>query len=247
MSSTRFIMAIDSSHLKGSVAVSRGDELLCEILFDASDTHSATLLPAVDVCLRSAHLGVKDIDLFGIVRGPGSFTGLRIGLATIKALAAVKKRPVVSATSLEVLAAAFPYLSREVVPIIDARRGEVYLAIYSTKGGLPSAILEPVAVRPEEIPSLIEENCQGPVIFCGTGIKKYREAIEPKMPPGSSYSVLYGSVPRASLLIAVTRGRVEVEYEELSELAPLYIRPPDAKLPDSTDLNPGGSSRWPIL
>ncbi len=238
MSSTPLIMGIDSSHLKGSVAVSRGDELLCEIFFDASDTHSATLLPAVDVCLRFAHCEIKDIDLFGIVRGPGSFTGLRIGLATIKALAAVRKRPVVTATSLEVLAAAFPYLSSEVVPLADARRGEVYMGIYSTKRGLPSAIIEPFSVRPEEIPSMIKKNCEGPVIFCGTGIKKYTEAIEPEISAGTRYSVLYGSVPRASLLIAVTRGRTQVEYGKLSELEPLYIRPPDAKLPDSTYLNP---------
>ncbi|MCD6379765.1 tRNA (adenosine(37)-N6)-threonylcarbamoyltransferase complex dimerization subunit type 1 TsaB [bacterium] len=236
-------MALDTSHLKGSVAVARGDEILCEILFDASDTHSATLLPAVDTCLRTAHLHIEDVDKFCVVTGPGSFTGLRIGLATIKAFAAVRKRPVVSASSLEVLAAAFPYVSRTIAPIIDARRGEVYLGLYNTQSGLPSSILEPVSVRPEKIAMLLaDKNSGAPVIFCGTGAKKYREIIGVNMTDGSSFSVPYRAIPRASLLIAVTMGRAPVEYAELSDMEPLYIRPPDAKLPGKTKLNPGGGN-----
>ena len=237
-------MALDSSHLKGSVAVARGEEILCEILFDASDTHSATLLPAVDTCLRTAHIHIEDIDKFCVVTGPGSFTGLRIGLATIKSFAAVRKRPVVSATSLEVLAAAFPYVSQAVAPIIDARRGEVYLGLYNTQNGQPSAILEPISIRPEMIPMLlVEKNRNAPVIFCGTGVEKYREIIGRKMPEGSRFSVPYRAIPRASFLVGVTMDRTPVEYTELAEMEPLYIRPPDAKLPASTKLKPGGGNK----
>jgi tRNA threonylcarbamoyladenosine biosynthesis protein TsaB len=236
-------MALDTSHLKGSVAVARGDEILCEILFDASDTHSATLLPAVDTCLRTAHLHIEDIDRFSVVTGPGSFTGLRIGLATINAFAADRKRPVVSASSLEVLAAAFPYASKTIAPIIDARRGEVYLGLYNTQSGQPSSILEPVSIRPEKIAILLAEKISStPVIFCGTGVKKYREIIEANMADGSSFSVPCRDIPRASFLIAVTMERAPVEYAELSDMEPLYIRPPDAKLPGKTKLNPGGRS-----
>jgi len=237
-------MALDSSHFMGSVAVARGDEILCEILFDASDTHSATLLPAVDICLKTAHLRIEDIDKFSVVTGPGSFTGLRIGLSTIKAFAAVRKRPVVSASSLEVLAAAFPYVSSTIAPIIDARRGEVYLGLYNTQSGQPSPILEPVSIQPDKIAELlVDKNRGAPVIFCGTGVKKYRNIIEANMPDGSRFSIPCRAIPRASLLIAVTMERAPVKYEELSGMEPLYIRPPDAKLPASMKLNPGGGKK----
>jgi tRNA threonylcarbamoyladenosine biosynthesis protein TsaB len=86
------ILGFDTSHSKGSVAVARGDEILCEFLFDAADTHSATLMPAVDTALVAAKANVSDVDIYAVTIGPGSFTGLRIGLATVKALAAVRRR-----------------------------------------------------------------------------------------------------------------------------------------------------------
>ncbi|OQX86047.1 MAG: tRNA (adenosine(37)-N6)-threonylcarbamoyltransferase complex dimerization subunit type 1 TsaB, partial [Candidatus Latescibacteria bacterium 4484_7] len=126
------ILALDTSHTRGSVSISADGEVLCEILFDASDTHSATLMPAIDRCFAMSKLSPKEIALIGVVIGPGSFTGLRIGLATAKAFAASLKCPVVPVTSLETLAAAFPFSTKLIVPLIDARRREVYGAVYST-------------------------------------------------------------------------------------------------------------------
>ena len=236
------VLALDASHMKGSVAVTRGSEPLCEIIFDASDTHSATLMPAVDECLAAARTAIKEIDLFVTVAGPGSFTGLRIGLATVKGFAAVARRPVAAVGSLELLAAAIPFAGVPVLPLIDARRGEVYVAMFDTSGVLPVAILQPFASAPGSLGTrILETGIDGPVIVCGTGSENYRDELEKALHAGSRYCGPRWSTPSASIAAALALERDAVPYEELSALEPVYIRPPDAKLPSSAKLRPGGS------
>jgi tRNA threonylcarbamoyladenosine biosynthesis protein TsaB len=232
---TPLILSLDTSHQRGSVAVSRGDEVLSEILFDASDTHSATLLPSVDACLAAAKVRLGDVDLISVVSGPGSFTGLRIGLATVKAFAAVRRIPVVPVESCAVLAAAFPYSAHPVFPLIDARRGEVYGALYGTERGAPREIVPIFSARPETLGGLLEAHAvRGPVIVCGTGMLRHRAVLEQLMPAGSFFAGGRWTVPSASLCAHLALARVSVPYEELFSLEPLYIRPPDARLPDTT-------------
>ncbi len=231
------VMALDTSHLKGSVSVGRGNEILCEVVFDAADTHSATLMPAVDRCLKMAGVEVKDIDAFSVVKGPGSFTGLRIGLATVKAFASVRKRPVASLNSLEVLAAALPFANGGVMPLIDARRGEVYGGIYDTSSGVPEEILPPFAAKPENINNVIEEaGIKGGVVFCGTGMFRYREVLTDTVSMHFYSCGANWSIPRASLVLFLSGQSEMVPYDRLPLLKPLYIRPPDARLPSRTRL-----------
>jgi tRNA threonylcarbamoyladenosine biosynthesis protein TsaB len=231
------IMALDTSHLKGSVSITDDDDVLCEIVFDAADTHSATLMPAVDRCLRFVGIGVEEIDLFAVVVGPGSFTGLRIGLATVKALASVRKRPVVPLTALRVLAAVLPYARGCVMPLIDARRGEVYGAIYDTSEGLPVEMVSPFADKPEKIGKIIEDaGIDGPVVFCGTGFFRYREVLKKNVPVEFFGCGSHWSIPRSSVLSFLSPVVEAVPYNELPILKPLYIRPPDARLPSGTKL-----------
>lgn len=235
------ILAIDTSHMKGSAAVVRGTEVLCEIVFDASDTHSATLMPAVDACLGGAHAKIDDMDLFAVVSGPGSFTGLRIGLATVKAFAAVKQRPVAPVTSLRVLAAAFPYSSLPVLPMIDARRGEVYAGLYETSEGLPRELVAPISVKPENAAGIIPgDRAESPVIICGTGSLRYRDLLDRGMPAPSRFAHPRWAFPSASLLAMLALESEPVPYGELPALEPLYLRPPDARLPRKTALRDGG-------
>jgi tRNA threonylcarbamoyladenosine biosynthesis protein TsaB len=235
------VLALDASHVKGGVAVTRGAEPLCEILFDASDTHSATLMPAVEHCLKAARAEIRDIGLFVTVIGPGSFTGLRIGLATVKGFAAVGRRPVAAVGSLELLAAAAPYIDRLVVPMIDARRGEVYAAVYSTSGGRPEEIVSPFASSPGDVCRLLAERFGGHgAVVCGTGAERYLGEIESDLPGRIEVLGPRWSVPSSSLAAALALERDAVPYGQLSGLEPLYIRPPDAKLPSATRLRPGG-------
>ena len=235
MNGAPLMLALDTSHQRGSVAVSRGGDVLSEILFDASDTHSATLLPSVDACLAAAKVSLRDVELIAVVSGPGSFTGLRIGLATVKAFAAVRRIPVVPVESCAVLAAAFPYAAHPVFPLIDARRGEVYGALYATEGGSPREIAPLFSAKPETLGRFLETcSIAGPIILCGTGMLRYRAVLEPLMPAGSFFAGGPWALPSASRCAHLALERVPLRYEELFSLEPLYIRPPDARLPDTT-------------
>jgi len=232
------VLALDTSHMKGSVAVAAGGTIAGEVLFDASDTHSATMMPAVDACLGIAGVSISEIDLFAVVTGPGSFTGLRIGLATVKGFASFRKRPVVPLGSLELLAAALPFTAGPVMPLIDARRGEVYAAVYDTSGGSPVVLSPPGAVDPSragELPGGV------PVIACGTGSIRYREELVRSLPRGSLFAGERWSVPSAGLAAILAAEMEPVPYESLHLIEPVYIRPPDAKLPPETRLGRGGA------
>jgi tRNA threonylcarbamoyladenosine biosynthesis protein TsaB len=221
------ILSLDSSHLRGSVALTGEDGLLSGVFFDASDTHSATLLPAVDTALKMAGLELKQIGSFAVVIGPGSFTGLRIGLSTIKGFASVRKRPVYTVSSLELLAAAFPYSAFPVASVLDARRNEVYFGLYGTGSGIPHEISPPAAVSPETLPELIRERAgTGKVIACGTGAARYADIIV-------SGEILSGRkaamFPDASLMPEIAENSEPVDFDSLAGLEPLYIRVPDAR------------------
>ena len=235
------VLALDTSHLKGSVAVFRGSGLLCEMIFDASDTHSATLMPAVDICMANAKAEVKDVDLFALVTGPGSFTGLRIGMATVKAFASIRQRPVLTVNSLELLASAFPFSTLPVFPLIDARRSEVYAAGYDLKSGRPVELVRPRAISPEDAGRLIEEaGSDCPVLFCGTGAVKYRELLQGIVKEECCFAGDPWSTPSAALIMGFSDGREPVPFRDLPLLEPMYIRPPDAKIPTGYRLREGG-------
>lgn len=236
-------LAVDTSHMKGSTAVIRGAELLGEVVFDASDTHSATLMPAVDACLRTAKSALNRIDRFAVVSGPGSFTGLRIGLATVKALAAVRRRPVVPVTSLEVLASALPFAEHPVLVLIDARRGEVYAGLFTTRDGAPVELMGPFSDEPARtVERAAEVSNGGPFVLCGTGAERYRDVLSPIVSEGSRFAGPRWSIPSASLLAVLSCTKSPVSYEHLPALEPLYIRPPDARLPSTSKLLAGGGS-----
>ncbi len=238
MESNELVLGFDTSHAKGSAAVARGREILCEVLFDAADTHSATLMPAIDSALSIAGVGISDIDVFAVTIGPGSFTGLRIGLATAKGFSAVRGRPVAIMTSLELLAAALPFTGRSVCPVIDAYKGEVYAALYDTQSGSPVEIVPPFAAGPAEACGALRD--RGPLIFCGTGLERHGETLLAAAPEGSLAAGPRWSIPSAGLLALRAADLQQVAHGDLHSIEPLYIRPPDAKLPPETRLRRGG-------
>lgn len=239
MAANELVLGFDTSHAKGSVAVVREKEILYEVLFDAADTHSATLMPAIDSALGIAKTDISRIDLFAVTIGPGSFTGLRIGLATVKGFAAVKRRPVVTMTSLELLAAALPYSERIICPVIDAYKGEVYAALYDTRSGSPVELVPPFSAEPEAVGRVLRDH--GPLIFCGTGLMRYGDSLLGVAPEGSIAAGSKWSTPSAALLALHAADLEQVTYDELPSLEPLYIRPPDAKLPPAAKLRRGGN------
>ena len=145
------ILAIDTSALTATAAILSDDTLLGEMSITTKLTHSQTIMPMIDELLKKVSLDITDIDLFACSEGPGSFTGLRIGIGTIKGLAYGLGKPVVGVSTLEALAHNIAYTDCVIAPIMDARRGQVYNALYKYEGGKIVCIEEPRALSVEEL------------------------------------------------------------------------------------------------
>ena len=171
------ILAVDTSSTVATVAVSCDGVLLGEYTVNHGLTHSQRLLPMTDELLSSLGLSADDIDVFAVSTGPGSFTGLRIGIATIKGFAFAKNKPVVSVSGLEAMAYNCLNTDYIICPLMDARAGQVYNALYKRfRGGLKT-ICQPRAV---EIEKVINEllPMKEKVLFLGDGVTPNMNAIK---------------------------------------------------------------------
>jgi tRNA threonylcarbamoyladenosine biosynthesis protein TsaB len=173
------IFAIDTSTPSGSIALLEDDQLIAELTTCIQKTHADRLLPSIKTLLDNIGTKPEDIDGFALAIGPGSFTGLRIGLSTIKGLAWSLKKKVVGVSTLEALAMNLPYSNKPVCPMLDARKKEVYAAVYKcnvTQGFSlePICIMPDTAISPDNLINKIKE----PTIFLGDGIKVYGNLIK---------------------------------------------------------------------
>ena len=159
------LLAVDSAGKSAAVAVLRDDTLLYETQCSNGLTHSETLLPMIDTALRACGLTVADLDVLGVTNGPGSFTGLRIGLSLVKGLALPRQIPCAPVSTLEALARGMAGQGT-VVGALDARRGQVYWAAFDLES---HARLTPDAAAPAESLENFVFACKKPLIFVGDG------------------------------------------------------------------------------
>ena len=168
------ILAIDTSTPSGSIALLEDDQLIAESTTCIQKTHAERLLPSIKTLLDNIGIKPEDIDGFALTTGPGSFTGLRIGLSTIKGLSWSLNKPVVGVSTLEAIAMNIPYSDKPVCPMLDARKKEVYAAVYKCNNNLPECIMPDTALSPDNLINKIKE----PTIFLGDGIKVYGNLIK---------------------------------------------------------------------
>ncbi|HLA51607.1 MAG TPA: tRNA (adenosine(37)-N6)-threonylcarbamoyltransferase complex dimerization subunit type 1 TsaB [Thermodesulfobacteriota bacterium] len=168
------ILAIDTSTPSGSIALLEDDQLIAELTTCIQKTHAERLLPSIKTLLDNIGTKLEHIDGFALAIGPGSFTGLRIGLSTIKGLAWSLNKKVAGISTLEALAMNLPYSDKPVCPMLDARKKEVYAAVYKCNNNLPECIMPDTALSPDNLINKIKE----PTIFLGDGIKVYGSLIK---------------------------------------------------------------------
>ncbi|MDH3974060.1 MAG: tRNA (adenosine(37)-N6)-threonylcarbamoyltransferase complex dimerization subunit type 1 TsaB [Deltaproteobacteria bacterium] len=221
------ILAIDTSTKSGSIALSQGSELLAETFLNINVTHSETLLLSLRDMLRQCSMSMDDIELFALTIGPGSFTGVRIGVSTVKGFALSTKKPVVGVSTLEAMAWNFPFSAFPVVPFLDARRGEVYSAPFTWNKGSFERLAQDSARAPEEVLDSID----GEAILVGDGVEKYSELIQNKlgsralMAPSSHASV------RASIIASLACEKyLKGDLLDLNSFVPLYLRKSEAEI-----------------
>lgn len=145
------ILAIDSTAVSGSVAICDDEKLLCEFTLNIGNTHSETLLPMVESALKCCGMTVGDVDIFACDEGPGSFTGVRIGVATVKGLAFDSGKPCIGVSTLEALAQNLVGFEGIACPVMNARRGQVYNALFEVKNGEMKRLCEDRALSISEL------------------------------------------------------------------------------------------------
>lgn len=170
-----FILAVDTSGRVCSAAVLSDEKLLSESYTDNKLTHSETLAPMADDCLKSADVAVNDIGLFCCAAGPGSFTGIRIGVSMIKAFSHASGKPALGVNTLDALSYNMRGSNEIICPIIDARRGEVYTASYRNGERISE-------YKAEALDSVLEELKGERTVFVGDAAINYREKILLKSP-----------------------------------------------------------------
>ena len=220
------ILAVDSTATTASVAICEDARLLAEYTVSNGNTHSETLLPMIESALRTLGLSVSDIELFATSAGPGSFTGVRIGAATIKGLAFNSQKPCVAVSTLEALA--YNLIGRRglICPVMNARRSQVYNALFESDGEKLSRLTEDNAMSIAELDSLLAKRKQS-VSFCGDGydvtvpeikLTEY-ESVPERQRIQSAYSVACVALEK------YMRG----EYVGDRELVSTYLRPCQAE------------------
>ena len=171
------LLVLESSGLVASVALMEENSMICEFTMNHKKTHSQTLLPMVDEMMKITGFNKKELDAVAISKGPGSFTGLRIGSATAKGLAQALNIPVVSISSLEGLAANLYGTSDLICPIMDARRSQVYAGIFQYEGERLETRMEDDAIAVADLIEILNQKGE-PVILLGDGVPVYGKLLE---------------------------------------------------------------------
>ena len=216
------ILALDTSAASSSVALLDDEIIGAEFSLNRGGRHEETLLVTIDVLLAQAGITVGEIDLFSVTVGPGSFTGLRVGLATMKGFAFAMGKPIVAVSTLAALAANLPHADTPVCSVLDARRGDVYTATYRIEtGGLPAMIAGERVTKPEELMAGMD----GTVLFVGDGAILHEDLIRDRladravMAPPSCNVIRAGTVG----LIGLKKYR-DGDILNPRELVPRYLR-----------------------
>ncbi len=231
------LLAVETSTLTGAVALLEGAVVVAESRLNIAVTHGERLLVAVDGILAAARWRLADLEGLAVAIGPGSFTGLRIGVSTVKSLAFSPGKPVVGVPTLDALAWTLPFAAHPVCPLLDAKKGEVYTALYRTRRGCLERLSAYRALDPSVLAAELAGGSAGdpgdgdPVIFVGDGAASFESLLASALgaralfaPPGHRLpsAVSVGDLARAAL----DRG----EGVDPAALVPLYVRRSEAEL-----------------
>lgn len=220
------ILGLDTATLVSSVALAGGDTLLAELTLQTKKTHSERLMPHIEEILRLAETGKEEIEAIAVSIGPGSFTGLRIGLGTAKALAYALRVPLVGVPTLGAMAFGCPVPGAVLAPTLDAQKGNLYAALYAWRGGDLKELMPPQALSLQEAIGRFAA-VQHPVLVMGEAVSLYREELTAA---AVELAAPHVAMPRAGS-VAVLGGRLlkqGVEHDVMS-LEPLYIRRSEAE------------------
>lgn len=221
------LLCVDTSGPASGAAVISDGKLVAEVTLNCGLNHSQTIMPSVEYVLESAELKPSDIDMFAAVVGPGSFTGVRIGVCAVKGLARAVNKPCIAVDSLEALAANAAPFDGTVAAILDARRQQVYCAAFICgNGNRPERILDddviPISEFFDKLPGT------GKLYFTGDGIDTYLNAINERFGERAVIAPPHLGVLRAGAAGMLAIGMTD-EAMDANDLRPKYLRAPQAE------------------
>lgn len=219
-------LIVDTSTPAGSLALCENGRVLVEYRRSLPGTHTEWLLAAMDQLLAQAGISPRQLEALAAVVGPGSFTGLRVGLATVKGVALAADLPVVPLSSLELLACAVPYAAEPVCALLDARKSEVYFGLYDTSDGCPVAVADDEVLPPAELSTRLRE----PVLMVGDGAWVYRDQLADLAGRGCRFASPCLGSPRAALGAELVVRRLKEKCSvSAASLVPRYLRASEAE------------------
>ncbi len=224
------ILGLDTATFCASIGIIDDDEVVAEYALHREETLSARLLPAIQTLLAEAQLALHEIDGIAVSLGPGSFTGLRVGLSAVKGMALAAQRPVAGIPTLNALACNLPFTPYQICPLIDARKGQIYTALYKNRAGggcleqlTPYQVLSPAA--------LIKAIPHQETVFLGDGVEVCRELITQKLAAKALFAPLHLGFLRGTTVAELGLKRLgRGESDDITSLVPIYVRPSDAEL-----------------
>lgn len=225
------LLAIETSCRGGGVALLKGGELVGEAVLASERTYSQRLVPSMEWLLEQADAAAGDIGVVGVGLGPGSFTGVRIGVATAQGLAVATGAETVGVASLDALAAALlPALHPiHVVPLVDARKGQVYTALYRLEGMGLERLTPYLSLKPRELPGRLAPP-HGPVVLLGDGLARYGLGAFEGLPVPVTPAPRHLWYPRPGMVGLLAHAlRRRGLARPAGGLRPIYVRPSDAE------------------
>ncbi|MCQ2969356.1 MAG: tRNA (adenosine(37)-N6)-threonylcarbamoyltransferase complex dimerization subunit type 1 TsaB [Clostridium sp.] len=221
------VLSMDSSSLVTTVALLKDEHLLGEFTLNFKREHSVILMEKIEMLLNDCNIDISEVDGFVVSKGPGSFTGLRIGMATVKGLSMGTNKPYISISSLDALAYSLINFDGIICPIMDALRDSVFTCMYKSSNGELSKVIDYSALSLDELVSTLQEKDE-PVIFTGDGVYKHKEYLLEKL-PHAKFAPNHLSVVKASSL-----GELGMEFLRKGQFddinsSPLYLKKPQAE------------------
>lgn len=221
------LLAIDTSTMTGGIALMEDESLIAESRLNVKVTHSERLMKEIDHVLNQSFIKIDDIDVFAISLGPGSFTGLRVGLSTVKGLVYQSNKKIVSVSSLEALAYSLPFCRYPICPMLDARKKEVYTSIFLWDDSGLVNIMEEQVMRIDDLLSKIIEK----TVFLGDGMILYKDKIRSILGDKAIFVFpqdIYPS-PASVAYLGMMKAKMDI-YDDPVTLIPRYMRRSEAEI-----------------
>ena len=221
------ILGIDTSTKYAGVAVIEDGTLLAQSAMQFMASHSEKLLPEIAHILEIMKIPLETIDYYAITVGPGSFTGLRVGISTVKGLAFVTGKNVVPVSSLKVIARGFPYVDFPICPVMDARKKEVYSAIFKWQNQKLVRVKKDTVLSIDMLTEWIEDK----TVFAGDGAILYKDKLIEKLGDKAVFAEPIYSIPSPEIVAIIGEEKVrEGAFISAKQLQPLYLRKSEAEI-----------------